>query len=485
MLVCLIYQDIEVVMAHKPISIVNLSFELPHKVCFAGFNTQILPGDRIAIIGRNGTGKSSLVKMLLGEMDGTSGSIKGLEGVNIGYVPQTVLEHDNLSGGERFNKSFSEALACNPDVLILDEPTNHLDQNVKHSLLRKLDNYNGTLIIVSHDLDVLTHSVDKLWHIKDGKITVFSGNYDDYMSEQGIQLEARQHTLNELKKQKKQIKIEKQKEQQRLDKKRTIKDNNKMAFDGKADKNQLKSGAKIARLREQLEDVQNSMSKNRLPENLQPNFVLDSAYVSLSSTLVSVSLGACGYTIGSPIVSNIYFAMGAKDKVAINGSNGSGKTTFVRALMQMPGIVYDGDWQLPKRSDIGYVDQHYANLDLNSTVFQTIKDMNVFVTDQDIRKHLNSFLFRKNEEVFAKVGVLSGGEKARLSLAKIAAKPPKLLILDEISNNIDLDTKTYILNVLRQYPGAFVLISHEKAFINSLPLTAQYMIRNGLFMNQK
>ena len=174
-----------------------------------------------------------------------------------------------------------------------------------------------------------------------------------------------------------------------------------------------------------------------------------------------------------------------KDKVAINGSNGSGKTTFVRALMQMPGIVYDGDWQLPKRSDIGYVDQHYANLDLNSTVFQTIKDMNVFVTDQDIRKHLNSFLFRKNEEVFAKVSVLSGGEKARLSLAKIAAKPPKLLILDEISNNVDLDTKSYILNVLRQYPGAFVLISHEKAFINSLPLTAQYMIRNGVFMNQK
>ena len=94
--------------------------------------------------------------MLLGDMDGTTGRISGLDGVNIGYVPQTVLEHDNLSGGERFNKAFSEALACNPDVLILDEPTNHLDQNIKYSLLRKLDGYTGTLIIVSHDLDVLT-----------------------------------------------------------------------------------------------------------------------------------------------------------------------------------------------------------------------------------------------------------------------------------------------------------------------------------------
>lgn len=472
-------------MAHRPISIVNLSLEFPHKVCFNGFSTQILPGDRIAIIGRNGTGKSSLVKMLLGEMDGTTGRISGLDGLNIGYVPQTVLEHDNLSGGERFNKAFSEALACNPDVLILDEPTNHLDQNIKYSLLRKLDGYTGTLIIVSHDLDVLTGAVDKLWHIKDGKITVFSGDYDDYIAEQDILFGVRQHTLNELKKQKKQIKVEKQKEQQRMDKKRVIKDKNKMAFDGKADKNQLKSGAKIARLREQLETVQNNISQNRLPENLQPNFVLDSAYVSSSSTLVSVSFGSCGYAVGTPVVSNIYFSMGPKDKVAINGNNGSGKTTFVRALMQSPGIIYDGDWHLPKSNEIGYVDQHYANLDINSTVFQTIKDTNVFVTDQEIRKHLNSFLFRKNEEVFSKVNTLSGGEKARLSLAQIAARPPKLLVLDEISNNVDLDTKNYILDVLKQYPGAFVLISHEKAFVNSLPLTAQYVIKNGMLANQK
>lgn len=472
-------------MAHRPINIVNLSLEFPHKVCFDGFSTQILPGDRIAIMGRNGTGKSSLVKMLLGEMDGTTGRISGLDGLNIGYVPQTVLEHDNLSGGERFNRVFSEALACNPDVLILDEPTNHLDQNTKYSLLRKLDSYTGTLIIVSHDLDVLTGAVDKLWHIKDGKITVFSGDYDDYIAEQDILFGVRQHTLNELKKQKKQIKVEKQKEQQRMDKKRVIKDKNKMAFDGKADKNQLKSGAKIARLREQLETVQNNISQNRLPENLQPNFVLGSAYVSSSSALVSVTNGSCGYAVGAPIVSNIYFSMGPKDKVAINGNNGSGKTTFVRALMQSPGIIYDGDWHLPKSNEIGYVDQHYANLDINSTVFQTIKDTNVFVTDQEIRKHLNSFLFRKNEEVFSKVNTLSGGEKARLSLAQIAARPPKLLVLDEISNNVDLDTKNYILDVLKQYPGAFVLISHEKAFVNALPLTAQYVIKNGKFTNQK
>ena len=120
-------------MAHKPISITNLSLEFPHKICFSGFSTQILPGERIGIIGRNGTGKSSL-KILTDNMDSSSGRISGTEGLRIGYVPQTVLQHAVLSGGERFNKSFSDALASHPDVLVLDEPTNHLDQNTKYLL---------------------------------------------------------------------------------------------------------------------------------------------------------------------------------------------------------------------------------------------------------------------------------------------------------------------------------------------------------------
>lgn len=467
-------------MSHQPITITNLSLDFPHKVCFEGFNTQILPGDRIGIIGRNGSGKSSLVKMLMGQMDPSGGKITGIDDLTVGYVPQTVLEHTELSGGERFNKAFTEAIATQPDLLILDEPTNHLDQNVKYSLLRKLDGYNGTLIIVSHDLDVLTHTVDKLWHIKDGKIVVFSGDYDDYMYENGLALASQQKILNDLKKEKKKLKIQRQQESQKAGKagKKKAKDNDKLGFDAKSDNAQAKADAKIAKLNERLGNVQSSLQQNRLPEEYKLKFNIGNAYVQSGANLVSVSFGECSY--GAHIIlSDVFFSMAPMDKVSISGNNASGKTTFIKAIMQNKSVNVSGDWFLPKPSDIGYLEQHYTNLNPDDTVEGVIQKHAPSMDAKAIRKHLNDFLFRKNEEVFAKVKTLSGGEKARLSLAQIAARPPKLLILDEITNNIDLETKEYIISVLNAYAGAFIIVSHENGFLDRLNLTNRYFIQNG------
>lgn len=466
-------------MSHKPIIITNLSLDFPHKVCFEGFNTQILPGDRIGIIGRNGSGKSSLVKMLMGQMDPSGGRITGIDDLTVGDVPQTVLEHSELSGGERFNKAFTEALAVQPDLLILDEPTNHLDQNVKYSLLRKLDNYQGTLIIVSHDLDVLTNTVDKLWHIKDGRIVVFSGDYNDYMYENGLALASQQKMLNDLKKEKKKLKIQRQQESQKAGKagKKKAKDNDKLGFDAKSDNAQAKADAKIAKLNERLGNVLSSLQQNRLPEEYKLKFNIDNAYVQSGANLVSVSFGECSY--GAHIVlSDVFFSIAPMDKVSISGNNASGKTTFIKAIMQNQSVSVSGDWVLPKPSDIGYLEQHYTNLNLDDTVEEVIRERAPSMDAKAIRKHLNDFLFRKNEEVFAKVKTLSGGEKARLSLAQIAARPPKLLILDEITNNIDLETKEYIISVLNSYAGAFIIVSHESAFLDRLNLTNRYFIQN-------
>ena len=133
---------------------------------------------------------------------------------------------------------------------------------------------------------------------------------------------------------------------------------------------------------------------------------------------------------------------------------------------------------------LGYIDQHYRNLDPDKTVEDIVYDKNRTLSQNDIRKHLNSFLFRKNEEVFEKVKNLSGGEKARLSLAQVAVNPPKLLILDEITNNVDIETKQYIVDVLSQYPGAFIVISHEVDFLKKLPLTEKYVINKGHFYTE-
>lgn len=467
-------------MTHKPISITNLSLKLPHKVCFEGFSTQILPGERIGIIGRNGIGKSSMLKIIMNDMDSTTGKIINVDTLKIGYVPQTVLEYDDLSGGERFNKSFTEALAKKPDILLLDEPTNHLDQNTKYSLMRMLNNFDGTLIIVTHDTDLLNQCIDKIWHIGNERINVFSGNYDDYMNEKGIKSSSQQKLLDSLQKEKKKLKIQRQQESLKNSKsgKKKAKDNDKLGFDSKSGNAQVKSDVKISKLSNKLEGVQSSISQNRIPEEYKPKFILNVAYSSLSSNILNVSLGECGYN-SKPILSDIFLSMDSADKIAISGNNASGKTTFIKAVMQDVTVWHKGDWQLPKPNHIGYLEQHYKNLEPNKSVEEIIKDKNPSLDSKEIRKHLNSFLFRKNEEVLAKVNTLSGGEKARLSLAQIAANPPKLLILDEITNNVDIETKEYIISVLRDYPGAMIIISHEQSFLDQLPLTGLYFIQNG------
>ncbi len=161
-------------MMHKPIQIKDYDLSFPHKTCFENFSCKIPYGSRIAIIGRNGSGKSSLLKMIA--------SLCG-EDVVVDYVPQVIIDHTDLSSGQRLNKAVTEALSLDPNVLLLDESTNHLDTRNRKSLMRMLQNYPSTLIMLSHDKELLRQCTDTLWHIDNGKIHIFSGNYDDYMRE--------------------------------------------------------------------------------------------------------------------------------------------------------------------------------------------------------------------------------------------------------------------------------------------------------------
>jgi ATPase subunit of ABC transporter with duplicated ATPase domains len=163
---------LEKIMSHKPIILKHLSLIFPHKVCFEHFSVEIPYGTRIAVIGRNGSGKTSLLRM-----------IKEIVGEDAGYVPQIVEDFDTLSGGQRFNEALTRVLSKDPDILLLDEPTNHLDTSNRNSLMRMLKSYPGTLIIVSHDVELLRNTIETPWHIDNGKIHLFSGNYDDYLRE--------------------------------------------------------------------------------------------------------------------------------------------------------------------------------------------------------------------------------------------------------------------------------------------------------------
>ena len=179
---------------------------------------------------------------------------------------------------------------------------------------------------------------------------------------------------------------------------------------------------------------------------------------------------------------DIYFSLQANQKMAIRGNNASGKSTIIKALLQDDSVKTQGLWTKPKLSEIGYLDQHYAWLKPELSVLEVVNASRPEWSHAEIRRHLNDFLFRKNEEVNCRVANLSGGEKARLSLAVIAANTPKLLILDEITNNLDLETKQHVIEVLKNYPGAMIVISHEESFLKEIGVKENYHIRDGLLI---
>lgn len=461
-------------MTHKPITINNISLKFPHKSCFEDFNTIIQPGVKIGIIGQNGNGKSTLLSMLLEEIV--------LSGAAGGIVKQIIDEHNSLSGGEKFNKSLSEVLSQRPEVLLLDEPTNHLDIHNRRSLLRMLNSYSGTLIIVSHDEDVL-RDMDVLWHIYNGKINVFSGNYDDYKQSLLQERQGLESELYDLKKRRNAAHEDLMQEQKRAskaaEKGRKSIDQRKwptIVSNSKFSRAQETSGNKNSAIKSRRENLLGRLQDLRLPEIITPSFSLGASKVS--GTILHISNGEAAYS-GDVVLSDINIHLYNNQRIAILGKNGSGKSTLLKAILAYKEVEVDGSWVLPQMEHIGYLDQNYSNLDFENTVIGSLAKLAPDLKHDQLRKHLNDFLFRKNEEVNAKIQYLSGGERARLSLAHIAIRAPKLLVLDEITNNLDMETKNHTIQVLSQYPGAMIVVSHDTNFLRDIGIEEFYQIENG------
>jgi ATPase subunit of ABC transporter with duplicated ATPase domains len=469
---------------HNPIPLNNISLSFKEKNCFENFTTTIYPGNRIGIIGRNGTGKSSLLKILAKKLQPTMGNISLSNEITIGFVEQTISDYQDLSGGQRFNKKLSETLGLSPDILLLDEPTNHLDLANRKSLIGMLRRYQGTLIIVTHDTEVLEKCIDTLWHIQDQKITTFNGSYQNYKT----QIQQIHHKitkeLSSLKKEQKNTHAQLMLEQQRFSKskaqgKQKVKNKQltKMAGDLKAAKAEKSHGKKIKNVEHKKDKLMQELSDLHIAEVILPKFSLTAENVS-HATIVSIRDASLGYK-DKTVLTTINLNILGTDRIALCGKNGSGKSTLLKALVDKNTIIKTGQWHLPHPDQVGYLDQHYSNLDAELSVFEHIKKMCPEWQEQEIRRHLNDFLFRKNEEVNQLAKNLSGGEKARLSLSLIAAKTPKLLLLDEITNNLDLETKEHIIQVLQQYPGALLVVSHEDSFLGTINITQKYEVENG------
>ncbi|APC97687.1 ATP-binding cassette domain-containing protein [Francisella frigiditurris] len=454
------------------LKISDLSVGYTTKECFSNFSVNICYGDRVTIIGKNGSGKSSLLNKIY-EL-----AIKNK--LKVSYIKQVSETDNSISGGEAFLLNFTNAISTYPDILLLDEPTNHLDNKNRNNLLRFLDNYYGTVIIVTHDRSLI-NNCEYIWHIYNSKVNKFHGSYSDYLTEQEIKKQTIETRIKEISEEKKRLHEKLMQEQERSSKmslrgKKNIK-NKKWATIKSATKlgNSIVTSNKIKKeLFKENKKIETERKELYIPEDLKVSFSLKNNQKLDKDILVLKDLKIY-YKEGLNVLESINFYMRGDEKVIITGDNASGKTTFIKMLLEDPSVRVKGE-KLISNLSIGYLDQNYINLNKDKTVIEQFEKFDLIQID--IRKHLSQFLFRRNEEVNLCVNQLSGGEMCRLSLALIALEKNDLLLIDEPSNNIDLETKEQLINILNDFKGSFILVSHDEEFLNNINMDSIYKIEN-------
>lgn len=477
--------------------------------------------EKAALVGLNGAGKSTILKMIMGELPADNGNILLTKGKTIGYLAQhqdlmsgnsiideirtakaeiiemekqirTIeleLTHltgealeaklasyhrltaafeqadgyaykseivgvlkglgfteeefkksvDTLSGGQKTRVSLGKLLLTKPDVLLLDEPTNHLDMNSISWLETYLMNYPGAVLIVSHDRYFLDRVVTKIIEIEQGQIMTYLGNYSDYAVK------------------KKQLRDAKLKEY--LNQQREIK-HQEAVIEKLRSFNREKS-IKRAESREKMLNKMEVIDKP-LEINTDIHLKLEPSCVSGNDVLKVENLSKAFPP--KTLFSDINFEIKRGEHVAIIGDNGTGKTTLLKILNSV--IPADkGSFTLGAKVKIGYYDQEHHVLHMEKTIFEEISDTYPNMTNPAIRNMLAAFLFT-GDEVFKLIGDLSGGERGRVSLAKLMLSEANFLILDEPTNHLDIASKEILEKALNDYTGTVLYVSHDRYFIN-------------------
>lgn len=493
------------------LSLNNLVLKLSNNVILDKVNFQIHPGDRIALVGRNGAGKSTLLKLLLNEITPDHGHIHKKNGLRIAGLTQDVpMSHDetvydflvkdlgpfretlsayrralrdesnddiahhqhqiealdawsllpkienmasrlglpcdekinNLSGGMRRRALLGSALLAEPDLLLLDEPTNHLDLTTIEWLETYLSQLSSSVLLVTHDRTFLSRVANRIVEIDRGQLHAHECNYETYLDRR----EAAR--LSEQKKD--------------------------ALFDKRLGEEEawLRQGVKARRTRNEgrvrhLKSMREAYRQRREQLGSVKSMDFNVAYagkVVLECSNIDYSIG------GQNLIHDFSFLLTRGDKVGIIGPNGCGKTTLLRLLLKEiepdSGTIKHGT-----SLSIAYFDQLRRELDEQQTVMANVADGSDYVILNGQKKHvasyLSDFLFtpdRFNQPVFS----LSGGERNRLLLAKLFAKPVNLLIMDEPTNDLDIETLELLESMLMNYAGTLLLISHDRAFINQI-----------------
>lgn len=365
-----------------------------------------------------------------------TGVLKGL-----GFAEEDfTLNVNTLSGGQKTRVALGRLLLSKPDIILLDEPTNHLDMESISWLENYLLNYSGAVLIVAHDRYFLDKIVSKIIELDNGNATVFSGNYTDYASKKAIlrnmQLKEYLNQQREIKHQEEVITKLKQFNREKSIKRAESREKmlNKMEFVYKPE-----------------------ILNDKMDIKLEPNVISGNDVLTVDNLTKGFD--------GTVLFDNICFQIKRGERVALIGNNGTGKTTILKLIN---GIIPadSGSIYLGAKVNIGYYDQEHHVLDPDKTIFDEIRDAYPDLNNTQIRNTLAAFLFT-NEDVFKYIKDLSGGERGRVSLAKLMLSNANFLILDEPTNHLDITSKEILENALNSYTGTVLFVSHDRYFINS------------------
>mgnify|MGYP001819781073 FL=1 len=475
-------------------------------------------GERLCLLGRNGTGKSTLLKVISGEVKAESGDLEykqnlklavldqeprgdvsgtifdvvamglgenasylqdyhhALHNFTLNHNEQTTAEleraqnqvdiHDawqlnqqveevlsrmqldgdmdyaSLSGGMKRRVLLAKALVIKPDILLLDEPTNHLDLNAIQWLEEQLLNYKGALMFITHDRSFMLNIATRIIELDRGSLSSYPGDYDTYLRRKAEALHAEEVANAQ--------------------------------FDKKLAQEEvwIRQGIKARRTRNEgrvraLQKMRNERSERRQQVG---KVSMATAKAEQSGKLVAKAENVSFDYEGKPLIRNLNTTILRGDKIGILGPNGVGKTTLLRLLLGElePG---SGKIQTGTKQEVAYFDQFRAQLDDQASVIDNLSQGREFVEINGNRKHvigyLQDFLFAP-ERARSPVSMLSGGERNRLLLAKLFSKPSNILVLDEPTNDLDIETLELLEELVMEYPGTVLLVSHDREFVNNV-----------------
>ena len=469
---------------------VNIGFGRPLLIEHA--NLQIERGEKVCLLGRNGTGKSTLLKLINGDLIPDSGEIVRQKGMHTAYLSQEIpkelhgtvfdivsdgfeipdrckstrntdqewkrqhrvekvlsqmqldadAEFTTLSSGLKRRVLLARGLVCDPDILLLDEPTNHLDVDSIGWLEEFLLRYGGTILFVTHDRTFLKKLATRIIELDRGSLSSWACDYETFLVRKQAVLDAEE--------------------------------SQQAVFDKKLAQEEIwvRQGIKARRTRNEgrvraLEDMRNARRERR---QVMGTVRMQTQEVERSGALV-IKVEDVTYSYDTkPVISGFSAAIMRGDKIGIIGPNGSGKTTLLRLLLgelsPQQGTVRQGT-----RLNITYFDQLRSQLKEDKSVYDNVGDGNDVVTingkSRQVISYLQDFLFFPNR-VRVPVNALSGGERNRLLLARLFARPSNVLVMDEPTNDLDIDTLELLEELLLDYKGTLLLVSHDRTFLNNV-----------------